>query len=102
MADADKDRVAKLKASLPPMPKQAKAASEPKAEKAPRAKSAYMVSSMQRVSCHICMAQTDMSVCTALKFALSHQIDCHWLASTPDVTACILLYVALSTQVCSY
>lgn len=43
MADADKDRVATMKASLPPMPKQAKPAAEAKADKVPRAKSAYMV-----------------------------------------------------------
>lgn len=43
MADADKDRVAKLKADMPPMPKQAKPAKEAKAEKNPRAKSAYLV-----------------------------------------------------------
>ena len=52
MADADKERVAKVKASLPPVPKQAKQAkpsSNTKAEKASRAKSAYLVSSMQRL-----------------------------------------------------
>ena len=62
MADADKDRVAKVKASLPPVPKQAKqakSASEPKAEKAPRAKSAYMVSLVKCVICATCILHTD-------------------------------------------
>ena len=43
MADADKDRVAKVKADMPPVPKQAKPAKADKANKIPRAKSAYMV-----------------------------------------------------------
>lgn len=43
MADADKDRVAKVKADMPPVPKQAKPAKADKANKVPRAKSAYMV-----------------------------------------------------------
>ena len=45
MADADKDRVAKMKADMPPVPKQAKPAKVNKANKVPRAKSAYMVRS---------------------------------------------------------
>ncbi len=44
MADADKDRVAKVKADLPPVPKQPKPAKEAKPDKAPRAKTAYLVS----------------------------------------------------------
>lgn len=43
MADADKDRVAKVKAEMPPVPKQAKPTKTDKANKVPRAKSAYMV-----------------------------------------------------------
>ena len=53
MADADKERVAKLKADMPAVPKQAKASATPeakaaakeaKASKVPRAKTAYLVS----------------------------------------------------------
>ena len=43
LANADKDRVAKVKADLPPVAKQPKAAKEAKAEKVPRAKTAYLV-----------------------------------------------------------
>lgn len=52
MADADKERVAKLKADMPPVPKHIKAAAtkeakaaakETKAAKLPRAKTAYLV-----------------------------------------------------------
>ena len=43
MANADKDRVAKEKADMPPVVKQPKPAKEGKAEKAPRAKSSYLV-----------------------------------------------------------
>ena len=53
MADADKERVVKLKADMPAVPKQPKAgatqeakaaAKEAKAAKVPRAKTAYLVS----------------------------------------------------------
>ena len=44
LANADKDRVAKVKADLPPVAKQPKAAKEAKADKVPRAKSAYLLS----------------------------------------------------------
>ena len=53
MADADKDRVAKLKADMPPVPKQAKPAKEAKADKAPRAKSAYLVQNANPDSLHL-------------------------------------------------
>jgi hypothetical protein len=43
LANADKDRVAKVKADLPPVAKQPKAAKEAKADKVPRAKTAYLV-----------------------------------------------------------
>lgn len=58
MADADKERVAKVKADLPPMPKQPKAAKGATADKVPRAKSAYLVSSQQKHCCAgVCPAQ---------------------------------------------
>ena len=53
MADADKDRVAKLKADMPPVPKQAKPAKEATADKAPRAKSAYLVQNANPDSLHL-------------------------------------------------
>ncbi|KAL0036922.1 hypothetical protein WJX77_005063 [Trebouxia sp. C0004] len=43
LANADKDRVAKVKADLPPVAKQLKAAKEAKADKVPRAKTAYLL-----------------------------------------------------------
>lgn len=43
LANADKDRVAKVKADLPPVAKQPKAAKQAKADKVPRAKTAYLV-----------------------------------------------------------
>jgi len=46
LANADKDRVAKVKADLAPVAKQPKAAKQAKADKVPRAKTAYLVRSL--------------------------------------------------------
>lgn len=43
LAAADKERVAKLKADMPPVPKPTKPAKADKPDKVPRAKTAYMV-----------------------------------------------------------
>ena len=62
-ADADKERVAQVKASLPPVPKQAKATTATKADKAPRAKSAYLVSpSIQRPLRQSLLASTNCAL----------------------------------------
>ena len=66
MAEADKERVAKLKAVMPPVPKPAKgaaakgspadAAKDKPAAKAPRAKTAYLVS-LQVPDLYCCLEQ---------------------------------------------
>lgn len=86
MADADKERVAKLKADMPAVPKQAKAAAatkeskapakEAKAAKAPRAKTAYLVST--DLSCRLNQVRCACASwwCQMLLDFVCHMIPC--------------------------